>query len=959
MRELGEVLRRAERRLGEVRESALASLAALECEAWLFDAPAPFEGRMGGRHAAPEPARAWAGEQRHAWLRLRGAAPGQAEGGPLALRLNLEGELLAVDAEGRPLCGLSAGAEPYAGVLALDDEAGEGVELWLRAELEPGVGVRCAADRPAAELCRVQPNLYRLSCDMEVLIDLARALGECARRDIIGRALQRALSVLTDLNEERALAAIYALLPELERTSGDYGFALSAVGRVRVGMCDAQSGGAARRFARLTASALRLMEGCDGYVAGAGRAQLYDWLLSGEPELFERVRERVGQGRWEIQGALWAEPDLRTTGGESIARQLLYGKRFYARAFGLDVSALWLEDSPGCCAQLPQLMRRSGIQYLVCGRAARPADWEFPHTSFWLQGQDGSRVLAHVPAAGDAALPGDVLAAERGCGELGLVEGALMTYGAPDEGPGRAQMERLERMAELRGLPPVRRERAIDFLERLRRSRVELPGWSGELCGGGELGALTSGVRLHRLGRRLECALRLAELVLTAMQLRGADYPRTELEALWQRALTWQACRGADGEARLREGEALIAELHALTQRSWNGEGGLDVVLNPHAWTIDMWLPGDADCGPDEALRVSLPPMSASSTIGARRAQLPRRAADERALENDRLALRFDERGRLASVRDLRQGWEVLRGAGNQLNVYGDDGDARELGGDALRRRAGAFAQVSARGEVEGAVCRRVAEYRFGESSVEQTVEITAGSARIDFITRVRWREPGRLLRAEFPLNVSAGRFRCDAPFGSVERPAHRNTARDQALAEAGALGWADLSQTGRGAALMLDGGYGYGCADNVLSVSLVRSAGEDGARVIELRYALYPHAGDIVDATRQACAFRQPPQLAQGPTFGPLCWVDARNVVLETVKLAEDSADVVLRMYECMGASCTARLRTGFEAQAASVCDLLERVTAPLAIDGEDIVLEFAPYEIKTVAITPRRRVR
>ena len=187
---------------------------------------------------------------------------------------------------------------------------------------------------------------------------------------MIARALQRALGVLTDLNEERALAAIYALRPELERVSGDYGFMLSAVGCVRVAPARmAQLDGAARQFARMAAGALQLMDGWDGYVTGAGQAQLYDWLMRNEPELFERMRERVSQGRWEIQGALWAEPDMRMTGGEAIVRQILYGKRFYARNFALDVNAVWLLNSPGCCAQLPQLMRRSGIQYILCGRA--------------------------------------------------------------------------------------------------------------------------------------------------------------------------------------------------------------------------------------------------------------------------------------------------------------------------------------------------------------------------------------------------------------------------------------------------------------------------------------------------------------------------------------------------------------------------------------------------------------
>lgn len=936
-----EVLRRARKRLKEVGDCALRPIAPLKCEAWLSEAPLEFGERASGRHVELEEDGNWPRDGlRHAWLKLSGDA-GQA--GPeerLVVRLSVAGDVALVDGEGEPVRAPSAGGTPDDGAIELEE--GGQVELWLSAECAPdGAPPEADFKNPPALACARRQNLAQLYYDMEALIDLADALGDGSRRDMIVRALQRALSVLTSLNEERALAAIYALGPELERTSGDYGFELSAVGRL-------SARGDGRRFARLAAAALGLMDESDEYAAGAGGALEYDWLDGHAPRLAGRVRERVNQGRWEVQGALWAEPDMRRSGGELIARAILMGKRYYARAFGLDVNALWLMDSPACPAQLPQLMRLSGIQYLICGRAARPESWEFPHTSFWLQGQDGSRVLAHVPGEGGGALPARVKAVERGCREVGLAQGALMLCGAQGECPGRAQLERLERMGGLRSLAPVRRERAIDFMDRLRRSRVELPWWSGELQAGGSAAELTLDVRARRLERELERALRTAEMALTALKLRGVDYPRAELGEIWREAIALRA-RAADASAPA----ALLERLRALADASLGEERALDVVLNPHAWTLDMWLSGGADCGPDEGVRVSLPPMSASSTIGARRVQLPARRADERALENDRLRIAFDERGRLASVYDKRQNWEALRGAGNQLNVYAGMDAPPESG---LARRVGAFVQLEARGEVDGPICRRTARYSFGESTMEQTVEISAGSARVDFITRIAWREQDRLLKAEFPLNVSAGRFRCDAPFGSVERPAHRNTAREWAQAELGALNWADLSQTGRGAALMLDGGYGYGCLDNVLSASLARSSDGRGAPdEIELRYALYPHAGDVVDATRQAYAFQQPPLAAQGPTFGPLCWVDARNVVLETVKLAEDSRDVVLRMYECAGASCSARLRTGFEARGASVCDILERVTAPLSVDGEAIELEFAPYEIKTVAITPR----
>lgn len=292
----------------------------------------------------------------------------------------------------------------------------------------------------------------------------------------------------------------------------------------------------------------------------------------------------------------------------------------------------------------------------------------------------------------------------------------------------------------------------------------------------------------------------------------------------------------------------------------------------------------------------------------------------------------------------------MLRGAGNQLSVYADDGDAAHIDPRSLRRRAGAFVQVEAHSEAEGAVCRRIAEYRFGDSTISQTVEITAGSARVDFITRVDWRERNKLLRAEFPLNISAGRLLYAAQFGHTEQSGGLCEPRDIA-----AQGWVSLEQAGRGAALMSAGGYGYSCAGGLLCLNLIRACeGCNDEGVHEFRYALYLHSGGAADVVRQAALFSQPPIMRPGLTFGPLCWLDAAGVMLDAVKLSEDGGDVVVRMHECAGASVRASLRLGFEASAASVCDLMERATAPLGISDGGVMLDFAPFEIKTVMLTP-----
>ena len=169
------------------------------------------------------------------------------------------------------------------------------------------------------------------------------------------------------------------------------------------------------------------------------------------------------------------------------------------------------------------------------------------------------------------------------------------------------------------------------------------------------------------------------------------------------------------------------------------------------------------------------------------------------------------------------------------------------------------------------------------------------------------------------------------------------------------AQGWVSLEQAGRGAALMSAGGYGYSCAGGLLCLNLIRACeGCSDEGVHEFRYALYLHSGGAADVVRQAALFSQPPIMRPGLTFGPLCWLDAAGVMLDAVKLSEDGGDVVVRMHECAGASARGSLRLGFESSAASVCDLMERATAPLGISDGGVMLDFAPFEIKTVMLTP-----
>lgn len=910
----------ARARLYDIGGAMLADSGAMTCTKYYSRERVAFDARMrGAAERLPEHTRAW--------TCLRATLPPDAKGRAVVAEIRARGYRLIYSAEGVPMCATDSLENAYARIC---DKAlgGEDAELWLE----------CPADEVVAgRLCIVNESLRRLYFDMQVMCDLAENLPDgSVRRIQICRALAEALNVLYDISDECAPGAVYALKPELERTGGDYGLSVIALGEARI---DAGRADAIDRACAAFANALALMQRCDGYVFSLNQAYLYDMVKRAQPEVYARVRERVSQGRIEPLGG-WCVQYAGTASGETIVRALIMGKRFYARELAQDVNVMRIPSGAAMPAQLPQIMLLSGMNYALCDGAAS--------LGFWWQGLNGARVLAHTVAPQSdtqCALPGGAMRVAREFAAECPGEETIMPFGGADA-PDETHMERILREGALRGVPPVRGGRAADFFERLRLSRVELPVYTYDALPSCDAGAGASDIEAIMRARRMERTLYLSEIMFSALSLRGVEYPRADIAAAWQALFRVNAPGGradAEAQAHLRDCEGA---LNALIDQNM-GEG-LDVVINPHAWTVDMWLPPTDECAPGEAMRISLPPLSATSATRAKQTALPPLRADESVLENDRLRLSFDERGYLAGIRDVKAGYDVLRGAGNQLSVYEDDGDARRIGARTFSRRAGGFTQTGVRACIEGAKCRRIAQYSFGASTLTQTIEITAGSARVDFITEIDWHERGRLLRAEFPLGISAGRLLYATEFGHITR------AVSGGGADFTAQGWASLEQTGRGAALISDGGYGYSYAGNMLALDVIRSCrdlAEDGLHTI--RYALYPHSCDAADIARQAALFCHMPIVRPGLTFGPLCWLDAAGVMLDAVKVSEDGGDIVIRMHECLGASVRASLRTGFEAAAASVCDLMERITAPLSINDGGVLLEFAPFEIKTVIIS------
>jgi len=488
-----------------------------------------------------------------------------------------------------------------------------------------------------------------------------------------------------------------------------------------------------RKLRRTFHTLLDLMERYPDLLFNQSSAQVFAWLEEDDPALFQALQDRAREGRFEPVGGMWVEPDCQMTGGESLARQLLYGQRYFGQKFGHASKVAWLPDTFGFSPALPQLLLSAGIDGFFTTKLNWNETTVFPHDLFVWEGLDGSRVRAHTfynPTGGaynGRVEPRDLLGTWRHFRgkelPLWVRDGAardpesLFTFGHGDGGGGPAA-EHLELYARLRdfpALPRLRMSRVDDFFAALPRDG--LPLWAGELYLEFHRGVLTSQARLKRLNRAAEGRLLEAEALASLAHLAGHAYPAAELEAIWKTTLLNQFHDILPGSsirevnvqaaAELEEAVSRAAELRdeavrALAGREAGGEGaaGRWAVANPalHDRPLSVLLPGasgtvqDAEGQPFPAqpveggllihapgqtvpalglLELRVKPSAVAAEPSSSTVQA-RETADGYVLENALLEVLIGPDGTLHRVHDKAARREVLVGRGNRLVTHFD-----------------------------------------------------------------------------------------------------------------------------------------------------------------------------------------------------------------------------------------------------------------------------------------------
>ncbi|MDQ2749435.1 MAG: glycosyl hydrolase-related protein [Actinomycetota bacterium] len=987
---------RLARTLMRVADAVYSDRVPLELASWSVPGePVPVSEGLAAPYQAAGVGDRWGPPWGTTWFRLQGTVPPAWAGRTVevlldlgfdVLRTGFHVEGLVYDPAGEPVKGLN----PRSQWIRVDDRAAGGaqVELFVEAASNPlllgggGFDFRpsplgdreTAGDEPLyrvvrAELAVFETEVWELQQDLEVLGQLEAELDVTdARRWQILRAVDRAIDRLdTAAITDTAAAARSELVDVLAAPARASAHRISAVGHAHIDSAWLWPiREAVRKVARTTSNVTSLMDDHPELIYAMSSAQQFAWLKEHRPEVYTKVAERVREGRFVPVGGMWVESDTNMPGGEALARQFSHGKRFFLEEFDIETNEVWLPDSFGYTAALPQLIALSNSTWFLTQKISWNKTNRFPHHTFKWEGLDGTRIFTHFPPAdtyGSEVSGAEVAHAARNFSDKGAAGSSLLPFGWGDGGggPTREMLARAARLRDLDGSATVRIESPADFFARAEAEYPDAPVWVGELYLEMHRGTYTSQLRTKQGNRRSEHLLREAELWCATASVRtGGAYPYEALDRLWKLVLLQQFHDILPGSSihwvhreAVANYAAIATELHDLiagSQRALAGTGPGRVIFNaaPHG-------------------RDGIPALGAASDAVASCAT-PSREGDGWLLDNDLLRVRLDGRGLITSVFDLAADREVLAPGtlGNLLQLHPDTPvlfDAWDID-SYYRNTVTDLVEASSVEAADGGV--RVVRH-FGDSAITQVVSLPMADKRVDIDTEIDWHESEKLLKAGFDVDVTTQRCAAEIQFGHVYRPTHSNTSWDAAKFEVCAHRWVHVGEPGYGVAVVNDSTYGHDVTrreragagmSTMVRLSLVRAprspdpVADQGLH--RLRYALVPGA-DILDAVRAGYAINLPLREVSGSVdaVAPLVDVDNDGVVIESVKLADDkSGDVVVRFYEAQGARAGARVTTSFDYRDVHAVDLLERPrNEPGVLAGSsEVVLALRPFQILTL---------
>ncbi|UYQ78180.1 glycosyl hydrolase-related protein [Glutamicibacter sp. JL.03c] len=829
------------------------------------------------------------------------------------------------------------------------------------------------------DLAVFEPQVHDLSLDLEVLLDLQEQLPQGPRKMQILQALDNALDVL-DLQDITGTAGLARdeLAEVLSAPAEHSAHQISAIGHSHIDSAWLWPlRETIRKVSRTCSSMVELLGDEPDFLYGMSSAQQYKWLKTHRPEVWDRVKQAVADERFLPLGGMWVESDTVMPSGESLARQFLYGQKFFRDEFGVRSKGVWLPDSFGYSPALPQLMRRAGFEWFFTQKISWNQQNKFPHHSFDWEGIDGSRIFSHFPSMDtyNSQLSGEEVAkASRQFREARIANNSIAPVGWGDGGGGttREMTGKAKRLANLEGSARVTWEHPNDFFDRAKAELPHPPVWVGELYLELHRATLTSQHQTKQGNRRTEQLLVEAELwAATATAYTGAEYPYEQLDELWETVLLHQfhdilpgtsiAWVHREVVARyaqvIEQAEQLIRE----AQQRLAGTGSTAITFNGAAFTRNDLAFGEAkalEAGTAAAVQATAVDGGYVLDNGIIRVVINARglitSAVDLATEREGIAP-----GQEANLLQLHQdfpnmwdAWDVDEYYRNQATDL-HDLDSMELSSS----------------EDSGAVI--TIKRSFSKSTVVQEVSLAPGERTVQISQSTDWHEAEKFLKVAFPLDVRAEQVIAETQFGYHKRVTHVNTSWEAAKFETSMHRFALAEEPGFGVGLINDSIYGFDVTRDAkdaqvtttMRLSLLRAPRFPDPQTDQglqtHRYGLVIGA-DIATVTEAGALLNSPERTVNGSQpVAPLARITGEGLVISSVKLAADqSGDLMVRVYESLGRRARGELQLNVPVAAATTASLLEDPLddGELELTDGSLPLALGPFEVRTLRFSLAR---
>jgi len=860
-------------------------------------------------------------------------------------------------------------------------------------------------------------DAYQLYMDVMTLGLLLETLDSCTLRAAkVAKALEK-FTLIVDFEqpkEERIKtyqAAREAIRPAMEAKNGSTAPVFYAVGNAHIDLAWLwPMAETHRKTERTFAAQLRLIEEYPEYKYIQSQPAAYEMCRKHYPELFEKIKEAVKGGQWIADGAMWVEPDTNMASGEALIRQLVHGKRYYKEEFDVDSKILWLPDTFGYTAALPQILKGCGVDYLVTQKifwSYNDGD-QFPYHYFTWRGMDGSEIVSFLPTSYTYRTdPKEINNVWQNRTQVQDLDAFLLPYGYGDGGggPARDYLEFAERQKDLEGGVKVKMAGPMEFFQDMEEQGGPADTYVGELYFSAHRGVYTSQAMVKKNNRKSELALREMEVWSSLAMSDGMEYDLKRADGLWKEVLLHQFHDILPGSSIARvyeEAEAayngILSNVEEMKQDALGAlidqtqKQGVTVAnslsfertalvevpesFKDGAKTLDGTpvAVGEAD-GVVKAL-VTVPAVGAvsivpvSSSLGAECTEAAKEAkvsvtacGTDYVLENSRVKAVVNAQGEVISFIVKESGREFANAPMNRFKLYKDVPrlfDAWDIDSNYIEQEIEAAYDICVDPVCEGIEGILKVTGKISESTFTQYITLAADAKRIEFKTEIDWKELHRLLKTSFPVNVYAENAINQMQFGYVERPVHRSKAYDKDRFEVCNHHYTALCDGAHGAAVLNDCKYGISVNGNAMELTLLRAASSPEMRadnrVHTFTYGFTAWEGNFADCdvVCQGYELNVAPTVTCGITesFGAVS-IDKANIIMDTMKPAEDgSDDIVLRFYESKKAASTAKISLMLGDCKVYLCDMLENVKEEIAVENGVMTLDFNAFEIKTVRV-------